>query len=144
MVYAIIAIAFLGFIVWGHHMFVSGMNLTLSAAFSVSTMFIAVPSAIKTFNWLGTVWRGSIEFTTAMCFALAFVSMFVIGGLSGIFMASTPVDLFIHHTYFIVAHIHYVLFGGQHHGDLWCALFLVPEDVWPDAERDAGQDSLLP
>ncbi len=113
MVYAIIAIAFLGFIVWGHHMFVSGMNLTLSAAFSVSTMFIAVPSAIKTFNWLGTVWRGSIEFTTAMCFALAFVSMFVIGGLSGIFMASTPVDLFIHHTYFIVAHIHYVLFGGS-------------------------------
>ncbi len=113
MVYAMVAIAFLGFIVWGHHMFVSGMSLTLSAAFSVSTMFIAVPSAIKTFNWLGTVWRGSIEFTTAMCFALAFVSMFVIGGLSGIFMASTPVDLFIHHTYFIVAHIHYVLFGGS-------------------------------
>ncbi|HVQ20382.1 MAG TPA: cbb3-type cytochrome c oxidase subunit I, partial [Terrimicrobiaceae bacterium] len=113
MVYAIIAIAFLGFIVWGHHMFVSGMNLTLSAAFSVSTMFIAVPSAIKTFNWLGTIWRGSIEFTTAMCFALAFVSMFVIGGLSGVYMASTPVDLFIHHTYFIVAHIHYVLFGGS-------------------------------
>lgn len=113
MVYAIMAIGFLGFIVWGHHMFVSGMNLTLSAAFSISTMVIAVPSAIKTFNWLGTVWKGSIEFTTPMCFALAFVSMFVIGGLSGIFMASTPVDLFIHHTYFIVAHIHYVLFGGS-------------------------------
>jgi len=113
MVYAMIAIGFLGFVVWGHHMFVSGMNLTLSAAFSISTMIIAVPSAIKTFNWLGTVWRGSIEFTTAMCFALAFVSMFVIGGLSGIFMASTPVDLFVHHTYFIVAHIHYVLFGGS-------------------------------
>jgi cytochrome c oxidase subunit 1 len=113
MVYAMAAIGFLGFVVWGHHMFVSGMNLTLSATFSVSTMVIAVPSAIKTFNWLGTVWRGSIEFTTAMCFALAFVSMFVIGGLSGIFMASTPVDLFVHHTYFIVAHIHYVLFGGS-------------------------------
>jgi cytochrome c oxidase subunit 1 len=113
MVYAMIAIGFLGFVVWGHHMFVSGMNLTLSAAFSVSTMVIAVPSAIKTFNWMGTVWRGSIEFTTAMCFALAFVSMFVIGGLSGIFMASTPVDLFVHHTYFIVAHFHYVLFGGS-------------------------------
>ncbi len=113
MVWAMVAIAFLGFVVWGHHMFVSGMNLTLSAAFSVSTMFIAVPSAIKTFNWLGTVWRGSIHFTTAMCFALAFVSMFVIGGLSGIFMASTPIDLFVHHTYFIVAHIHYVLFGGS-------------------------------
>ncbi|MCX6968826.1 MAG: cbb3-type cytochrome c oxidase subunit I [Verrucomicrobia bacterium] len=113
MVYAMMAIGVLGFMVWGHHMFVSGMNLTLSAAFSVSTMVIAVPSAIKTFNWLGTVWRGSIEFKTPMCFALAFVSMFVIGGLSGIFMASTPVDLFVHHTYFIVAHIHYVLFGGS-------------------------------
>lgn len=113
MVYAMASIGFLGFIVWGHHMFVSGMNLTLSATFSISTMVIAVPSAIKTFNWLGTIWKGSIEYTVPMCFALAFVSMFVIGGLSGIFMASTPVDLFIHHTYFIVAHIHYVLFGGS-------------------------------
>jgi len=113
MVYAMIAIGFFGFIVWGHHMFVSGMNITLSAGFSVATMVIAVPSAIKTFNWMGTVWGGSIQFTTPMCFALAFVSMFVIGGLSGIFMASTPVDLFVHHTYFIVAHFHYVLFGGS-------------------------------
>jgi cytochrome c oxidase subunit 1 len=113
MVFALMAIGGLGFIVWGHHMFVSGMNLLLSATFSFSTMVIAVPSAIKTFNWMGTVWGGSIRFTTPMCFALAFVSMFVIGGLSGIYMASTPVDLFIHHTYFIVAHIHYVLFGGS-------------------------------
>jgi cytochrome c oxidase subunit 1 len=113
MVWAMIAIGFLGFIVWGHHMYVSGMNLTLSAAFSVSTMVIAVPSAIKTFNWMGTIWRGSIHYTVPMAFSVAFVSMFVIGGLSGIFMASTPVDLFVHHTYFIVAHFHYVLFGGS-------------------------------
>lgn len=113
MVWAMISIGFLGFIVWGHHMYVSGMNLTLSAAFSVSTMVIAVPSAIKTFNWMGTIWRGSIHYTVPMAFAVAFVSMFVIGGLSGIFMASTPVDLFVHHTYFIVAHFHYVLFGGS-------------------------------
>ena len=113
MVWAMIAIGLLGFIVWGNHMYVSGMNLTLSAAFSVSTMVIAVPSAIKTFNWMGTIWRGSIHYTVPMAFAVAFVSMFVIGGLSGIFMASTPVDLFVHHTYFIVAHFHYVLFGGS-------------------------------
>jgi cytochrome c oxidase subunit 1 len=113
MVWAMIAIGFLGFIVWGHHMYVSGMNLTLSAAFGVSTMVIAVPSAIKTFNWMGTIWRGNIHYTVPMAFAVAFVSMFVIGGLSGIFMAATPIDLFVHHTYFIVAHFHYVLFGGS-------------------------------
>ncbi|MCB2206078.1 cbb3-type cytochrome c oxidase subunit I [bacterium] len=113
MVFAIVAIAFLGIIVWGHHMFQSGMNPLLGTTFMVSTMVIAVPSAIKTFNWLGTMWRGKMEFTAPMLNAVAFVSMFVIGGLSGIFMASTPVDVFIHDTYFIVGHIHYVLFGGS-------------------------------
>ena len=113
MVFAIIAIAFLGIIVWGHHMFQSGMNPLLGTTFMVSTMVIAVPSAIKTFNWLGTMWRGRMEFRAPMLNAVAFVSMFVIGGLSGIFMASTPVDMYIHDTYFIVGHIHYVLFGGS-------------------------------
>jgi cytochrome c oxidase subunit I len=113
MVFSIMGIAGLGFIVWGHHMFQSGMNPALGTAFMISTMVIAVPSAIKTFNWLGTLWRGSIHFTPAMLNALAFVSTFIVGGLSGIFMASTPVDMFIHDTYFIVAHLHYVLFGGS-------------------------------
>jgi cytochrome c oxidase subunit 1 len=113
MVFAIAAIAFLGWIVWGHHMFQSGMNPMLGTSFMISTMVIAVPSAIKTFNWLGTLWRGNIVFHTPMLNAVAFVAMFVIGGLSGIFMASTPVDIFQHDTYFIVAHIHYVLFGGS-------------------------------
>ncbi|WP_425616867.1 cbb3-type cytochrome c oxidase subunit I [Anatilimnocola sp. NA78] len=112
MVYSISGIAGLGFIVWGHHMFVSGMNPFLGMTFMVSTMMIALPSAVKTFNWLGTVWGGKIQFTTPMLFALSFVSMFIIGGLSGIFMAATPVDIFIHDTYFIVAHFHYVLFAG--------------------------------
>ena len=113
MVYAMLSIAVLGFMVWGHHMFQSGMNPALGTTFMVSTLIIAVPSGIKTFNWLGTMWRGSIRLNPPMLNALAFLSMFVIGGLSGIFMASTPVDMYIHDTYFIVAHIHYVLFGGS-------------------------------
>jgi cytochrome c oxidase subunit I len=112
MVYSIASIAGLGFIVWAHHMFQSGMNPALGMTFMVSTMFIALPSAIKTFNWLGTLWGGNISLTSPMLFALSFVSMFIIGGLSGIFMAATPVDMFIHDTYFIVAHIHYVVFCG--------------------------------
>ena len=113
MVYALMAIAVLGFLVWAHHMFASGMNPTLGTSFMVSTMVIAVPSAIKTFNWLGTLWRGSIRFTTPMLHAIGFVSMFVIGGLTGIFVAATPVDLYLHDTYFVVGHLHYVLFGGS-------------------------------
>ena len=113
MVYAMLAIAFLGWIVWGHHMFQSGMSPLLGTTFMVSTMVIAVPSAIKTFNWLGTLYRGSIQLTTPMMHSLAFVSMFVVGGLSGIYMTSTPVDIYIHDTFFIVAHIHYVVFGGS-------------------------------
>jgi cytochrome c oxidase subunit I len=113
MVFSIMAIAGLGFIVWGHHMFVSGMNPTLGLAFMTSTMLIALPSAIKTFNWLGTIWRGNLRLTAPMLNALAFVSTFVIGGLSGVFGAATPVDIFIQDTYWIVGHIHYVLFGGS-------------------------------
>ena len=113
MVFAIVGIAFLGWIVWGHHMFMSGMNPMLGSTFMVSTMLIAVPSAIKVFNWMGTMWRGNIRFHVPMLNAVGFVAMFAIGGLSGVFMAATPVDMFIHDTYFIVAHIHYVLFGGS-------------------------------
>jgi cytochrome c oxidase subunit 1 len=113
MAYAMIAIAGLSWIVWGHHMFQSGMDPALGSSFMITTMIIGVPSAIKTFNWLGTLYKGNIHYTAAMDNALAFVAMFVIGGLSGIWMACTPVDMYIHDTYFIVAHIHYVLFGGS-------------------------------
>jgi len=113
MVYAMLAIAFLSWIVWGHHMFQSGMNPALGSAFMMTTLVIAIPSAIKTFNWLGTLWGGSIRFTLPMLHGLAFVILFVIGGLSGIFMAANVVDIFIHDTYFIVAHFHYVIFGGS-------------------------------
>lgn len=113
MVYALWAIAGLGFIVWGHHMFQSGMNPYLGTAFMISTMVIAVPSGVKVFNWLATLWRGRIELSAAMLNALGFIAMFVIGGISGIFLAATPVDIYLHDTYFVVAHIHYVLFGGS-------------------------------
>jgi cytochrome c oxidase subunit 1 len=112
MVISMLTIAGLGFIVWGHHMFISGMNPVMGMAFMVSTVLIALPSAIKTFNWLATIWGGRITFNTPTLNAVAFVTMFVVGGLSGIFMAAVPVDIYIHDTYFIVAHFHYVLFGA--------------------------------
>jgi len=127
MVYAMLSIAFLGWVVWGHHMFMSGMNPAVGMAFMLSTMVIGVPSAIKTFNWLGTLWGGSIRFTTPMLHALAFVAMFVIGGLSGIHMAITPVDIFIHDTYYIVAHIHYVVFGGSVFGMFAALIYWFPK-----------------
>ncbi len=112
MVFSIAAIAGLGFIVWGHHMFTSGMNPALGMTFMVSTMMIALPSAVKTFNWLGTMWGGRPRFNTVFLNCCGFLSMFVVGGLSGIFMAAVPVDIYFHDTYFIVAHFHYILFGS--------------------------------
>src|SRR5206468_10769108 len=111
MVFAIVAIAFLGWIVWGHHMFVSGMNPTLGSSFMVSTLIIAVPSAVKVFNWMGTMWRGNIRFHVPLLHAVAFVAMFAIGGLSGSFMAATPGDMRIPRPYFLVAQPHHVPFG---------------------------------
>jgi cytochrome c oxidase subunit 1 len=109
MALAICAIGFLGFLVWGHHMFVSGMSPYSSLTFSVLTMSIGVPSAIKTFNWVGTIWGGKIQFKTPMLFAIGFVSLFVTGGLSGIFLAQPALDNMLHATYYVVAHFHIVM-----------------------------------
>jgi cytochrome c oxidase subunit 1 len=109
MVYSMVAIAVLSFIVWGHHMFVSGMNPFLGSVFTLTTLLIAVPSAVKTFNWLGTVWGARIRFTAAGLFAIGFVSMFVSGGLSGIFLGTSAADIQLQDTYFVVAHFHLVM-----------------------------------
>ncbi len=109
MVAAMCGIGFLGFMVWGHHMFISGMSPYSAFAFSMLTMSIGVPSAIKTFNWLGTIWGGKIQFNCAMLFALGFVSLFVSGGLSGLFLAQPSLDLYLHDGYFVVAHFHLIM-----------------------------------
>lgn len=127
MVYSMTAIAGLGFVVWGHHMFVSGMNYMLAMTFMVSTMLIALPSGVKVFNWLATLWQAKIQFTTPMLFSLGFVSMFVIGGLSGVVIAVPPVDIPLHDTYYIVAHFHYVLFGASLLGVFGAIYFWFPK-----------------
>ncbi|MBI3683098.1 MAG: cbb3-type cytochrome c oxidase subunit I [Acidobacteria bacterium] len=109
MVSAMAAIGLLGFLVWGHHMFISGMNPYSAIAFSVVTLAIGAPSAIKTFNWLGTIWGGSLSLSTAMLFALGFVSVFVSGGLTGIFLGQPALDLYFHDTYFVVGHFHMIM-----------------------------------
>jgi cytochrome c oxidase subunit 1 len=108
-------------------MFQSGMNPAMGEAFAVSTMLIALPSGIKTFNWLATIWGGTLRLTVPMLFALGFVSLFVIGGLSGIVMSSTAIDAQLHMTYYIVAHIHYVLFGGSTFGIFAAIYFWYPK-----------------
>ena len=112
MVFATILIAFLGFMVWAHHMFTTGLGTIANALFSISTMLIAVPTGIKIFNWLFTMWGGQIRFTTANLYAIGFIPTFVMGGVTGVMLASAPADFQFHDTYFVVAHFHYVIVGG--------------------------------
>ncbi len=112
MVYALIGIAVVGFLVWGHHMFVAGMSATATLVFSILSFIIAVPSAIKVFNWTATLRRGRISFEAPMLYALGFVGLFMIGGMSGLMLAAPALDIPLHATYFVIAHFHYVMVGG--------------------------------
>ena len=113
MVFATASIAFLSFIVWAHHMYTVGMPLSGELFFMYSTMLIAIPTGVKVFNWLATMWRGSMTFETPMLYAISAVALFTVGGLTGVMMAITPADFQYHDTYFIVAHFHYVIFAGS-------------------------------
>ncbi|MFP5506889.1 MAG: cytochrome c oxidase subunit I [Gammaproteobacteria bacterium] len=127
MVYATASIAFLSFIVWAHHMFTVGMPLAGELFFMYATMLIAVPTGVKVFNWVSTMWKGSMTFETPMLFALGFVVMFTIGGFSGLMLAITPVDFQYHDTYFVVAHFHYVLVTGAVFAIMAAAYYWLPK-----------------
>jgi cytochrome c oxidase subunit 1 len=127
MVYAMAAIALLSFIVWGHHMFTTGMPLASELFFMYATMLIAVPTGVKVFNWVSTMWRGSMTFETPMLFALGFVMMFTIGGFSGLMLALVPADFQYQDTFFVVAHFHYVLYPGAIFGTMAAVYYWIPK-----------------
>ncbi|NBD22159.1 cytochrome c oxidase subunit I [Aquabacterium fontiphilum] len=113
MVYAMAAIGVLSFIVWAHHMFVTGMEVTGQLFFMYATMMVAIPTGVKVFNWIATMWRGSMTFETPMLFAVGFIFVFSIGGLSGVILSVAPIDVQVHDTYYVIAHFHYVLVAGS-------------------------------
>jgi cytochrome c oxidase subunit 1 len=135
MVYAMLSIGVLGFLLWGHHMFVSGMNPYYVMAFSTLTLVIAVPSGVKTINWLATLWGGRIRFTTPLLFSIGFVSLFITGGLTGPILAQPEVDRYLHDTYFVVAHFHMIM-GMAAIFALFAATYFWFPKMFPDRLMD--------
>ncbi|KXZ14828.1 cytochrome ubiquinol oxidase subunit I [Bacillus nakamurai] len=143
MVFAIVLIGFLGFMVWVHHMFTTGLGPIANAIFAVATMAIAVPTGIKIFNWLLTIWGGNVKFTTPMLYAVAFIPSFVLGGVTGVMLAAAAADYQFHDTYFVVAHFHYVIIGGVVFGILAGVHFWWPKMFGKVLNETMGKISFI-
>ena len=143
MVYAVASIAILSFIVWAHHMFTVGLPAAGLLFFMYATMLIAIPTGVKVFNWLATMWRGSMTFETPMLFAIGFIFLFTMGGFTGLVLAITPVDIQLQDTYYVVAHFHYVLVAGSLFAFFGGAYYWLPKWTGHDVRRDARQAALL-